>query len=109
VYPRAGMDDVEKRNFFILPGFELRPLGRPARSQSLYRLSYPGSLTTDDRNYLRYQRSKGYIRVKFSFNVWRATLRLHFPLSNIRVETYSSYLTGNTLRLRYRAQPVNAV
>jgi hypothetical protein len=26
-----------------LPGLELRPLGRPARSQSLYRLSYPGS------------------------------------------------------------------
>jgi hypothetical protein len=26
-----------------LPGLELRPLGRPARSQSLYRLRYPGS------------------------------------------------------------------
>jgi hypothetical protein len=25
------------------PGLELRPFGRPARSQSLYRLSYPGS------------------------------------------------------------------
>jgi hypothetical protein len=27
----------------ILPGLELRPLGRPGRSQSLYRLRYPGS------------------------------------------------------------------
>jgi hypothetical protein len=42
VGPRAGLDDVEKRKIFTLPGFELRPLGRPARSQSLYRLSYPG-------------------------------------------------------------------
>jgi hypothetical protein len=29
---RAGLDDLEKRKFFTLPGFELRPLGRPARS-----------------------------------------------------------------------------
>jgi hypothetical protein len=33
---------VEKRNFLPLPELELRPLGRPARSQSLYRLRYPG-------------------------------------------------------------------
>jgi hypothetical protein len=41
--PRAGLDDVEKRKFLTLPGPELRPLGRPARRQSLYRLRYPGS------------------------------------------------------------------
>jgi hypothetical protein len=41
VDPRAGLDDVEKRKFLTLPGLELRPLGRPARSQLLYRLSYP--------------------------------------------------------------------
>jgi hypothetical protein len=39
VGPRAGLDDVEKRNFLILPELELRPLGRSARNQSLYRLS----------------------------------------------------------------------
>jgi hypothetical protein len=44
VDPRAGLDDVEKRKFLTLPGFELRLLGRPARSQSLYRLRYPGSI-----------------------------------------------------------------
>jgi hypothetical protein len=43
VGPRAGMDEMEKTKFFILPGLELRLLGRPARSQSLYRLRYPGS------------------------------------------------------------------
>jgi hypothetical protein len=40
---RAGLDDVKKRKFFTLLGLELRLLGHPARSQSLYRLSYPGS------------------------------------------------------------------
>jgi hypothetical protein len=42
VDPRAGLDDVEKRKFLILPALELRPVGRPARSQSLYRLRYLG-------------------------------------------------------------------
>jgi hypothetical protein len=43
VNPRAGLDDVEKRKFLTLPGLELWPLGRPARSQSPYQLRYPGS------------------------------------------------------------------
>jgi hypothetical protein len=34
-----------KRIFLILPGLELRPLGRPSRSQSLYRLRYRDSFT----------------------------------------------------------------
>jgi hypothetical protein len=38
VVPRAGLDDVEERKIFILPGLELRPLGCPARSRTLYRL-----------------------------------------------------------------------
>jgi hypothetical protein len=29
---RAGLDDLEKRKFLTLPGLEIRPLGRPARS-----------------------------------------------------------------------------
>jgi hypothetical protein len=41
--PRAGLDDVEKRTFLALPGLEFRPLGRAARSQSLYRLRSPSS------------------------------------------------------------------
>jgi hypothetical protein len=35
---RACLDDVEKRKYLTLPGLELRHLGRPARSQSLYYL-----------------------------------------------------------------------
>jgi hypothetical protein len=37
---------VEKRQFLILPGLELRILGLPAYSQSLYRLRYRGSAFT---------------------------------------------------------------
>jgi hypothetical protein len=57
VGPTAGLDDVEKRKFLTLPGFELRPLGRPAFSQSLYRLRYPGSWN-DDRPIVIRLRSK---------------------------------------------------
>jgi hypothetical protein len=38
VDPRAGLDDVEKKKFFTIPGLEPRLLRRPARSQSLYHL-----------------------------------------------------------------------
>jgi hypothetical protein len=44
VNPRVVLDDVKKRKFLTLPGLELGPLGRPASSQSLYRLRYPCSM-----------------------------------------------------------------
>jgi hypothetical protein len=44
VDPRTGLDDVEKRKLLTLAGLELRPFGRPARSQELYRLRYPKSM-----------------------------------------------------------------
>jgi hypothetical protein len=44
VDPRTGLNDVEKRKLLTLPGLELRPLGHPARSQSICRLHYIGSL-----------------------------------------------------------------
>jgi hypothetical protein len=36
--PRASLAYIEKGTFLILPRLELRPLGRPSCSQSLYRL-----------------------------------------------------------------------
>jgi hypothetical protein len=42
VGPTTGLEEVEKRKFFTLPGLELT-LGRQVRNQSLYRLRYPGS------------------------------------------------------------------
>jgi hypothetical protein len=39
-------EDMDKWKFLTLSGLELRPLGRPARSESLYRLSYPGAVTS---------------------------------------------------------------
>jgi hypothetical protein len=47
VGPRAGLEAMEKRKILPLPRLELRPLGRPARSPSLYRLRYPCCLNED--------------------------------------------------------------
>jgi hypothetical protein len=43
VGPKTGLEDVERRKILSLPGPELRALGHPARSQSLYRLRSPRS------------------------------------------------------------------
>jgi hypothetical protein len=43
VDPWAGLENVQKITFLTLLGLELRPLGRPACSQLLYRLRYSGS------------------------------------------------------------------
>jgi hypothetical protein len=43
MHPRYGLDDLEKIKYLTLQGLELRLLGRPAGSQSLYQLSHPGS------------------------------------------------------------------
>jgi hypothetical protein len=62
VGPRAVLDDVKKRKFLTLPGLELRPLDRPARSQSLYRLRCHGF-------YRERERERGRERVCFSYFV----------------------------------------
>jgi hypothetical protein len=55
---RTCLDEVEKRKFLTLPGFELRPLGRPALSQSLYRPLYPGSMDKIKYNMIRMIKSR---------------------------------------------------
>jgi hypothetical protein len=45
---RTGLDDVENSKFLTLLGLEIRPLVLLARSQSLYRLRYPGSLRVNE-------------------------------------------------------------
>jgi hypothetical protein len=66
VDPRAGLDHMEKRKFLTLPGLELRPLGRVARSQSLYRLRYPGSYPSPlvRHNIRANEPRRGHIRYK---------------------------------------------
>jgi hypothetical protein len=48
--PRVALDDMEKRKFLILLWLELRPLVRPARSQSLCRQRYLSYLYQLDSN-----------------------------------------------------------
>jgi hypothetical protein len=49
------MDDVKKRKFLTTEVLELRLIGRPEHSQSLYRLCYPGFCTSTGR----YQNFRG--------------------------------------------------
>jgi hypothetical protein len=51
---RVCMDNLEKRNFLPLPELELRPLGPPVRSQSLYRVRYPDSVRVNYSLYTAY-------------------------------------------------------
>jgi hypothetical protein len=62
VGPRACLDDAKKRKFLTLPGLELRPLGRPARRESLYRLRYPGSHTPGRLSYTTLRFAKSWSR-----------------------------------------------
>jgi hypothetical protein len=50
---------VENGKFLPPPGLELRPLGRPARSQSLYRLPYSSSYPLGTPRFLYVAESKG--------------------------------------------------
>jgi hypothetical protein len=67
----ASLDDLEKRKYLTLSRLELRLLGRPARSQSLYRLRHPGSHVPEDSilkeycqifNILHIKRNEAYLK-----------------------------------------------
>jgi hypothetical protein len=47
--PGTGLDEVEKRKFLTLLGLELRSICRPAHSQALYRLRFPGSFLVNKK------------------------------------------------------------
>jgi hypothetical protein len=51
VGPRASLNEVENRKFLTLSRLKIQPLGRPARSHSLYRTHYLGSLSYPYKEY----------------------------------------------------------
>jgi hypothetical protein len=57
----AGLDDVEERKFLTLPGLEIRPLGRPARSQSLHWLRQKQNLELQNMNIFK-RKQISYVR-----------------------------------------------
>jgi hypothetical protein len=61
VDPRAGLDDLEKKKFLTLPGLEL-----PALSQSLYRLSYPGSFSL----YIHLRPENQFLKVQYTVSLF---------------------------------------
>jgi hypothetical protein len=58
------------------------------------------TLLTNNLSLYILRRKKNY---NTQFNSFKPEIRLR------SIQKFSSYLTGNTLRLRYKAQPVNAV
>jgi hypothetical protein len=65
----ARLDDVEKWKFLTLPGLELRLLGRPARSQSIYRLIHsPGLSEGKYENVNQDGRFQVGVQVRFPWN-----------------------------------------
>jgi hypothetical protein len=72
VSPRTNLDNMEKTKILPLLELEIQPLSHPARSQSLCRLLYPGSLTDP------------FILLKWS--VYITVIGHHFP-KNLKVLT----------------------
>jgi hypothetical protein len=100
VDPRAGPDDVEKRKFLTPPGLELRPLGRPASSQSLYRLRYLGyslSIKIYTKNDLFTKKEKNQImsfRHTRILNCFSSSLanEVHYQFQRILAMVYYTWL-----------------
>jgi hypothetical protein len=93
VDPSAGLDDVEKRKFLTLLGLELRPLGRLASSQSLYRLNYPSPFT-----WIKIDLKSFHGKCEISFLPFP-----YFPLLLAPVTPllrYSSHVSNNSLSRR---------
>jgi hypothetical protein len=81
---------MEKRKFLTLPGLELRPLGHPAHSQSLYRSQPPPH---ENSGYVKLSR----INRKISGN----TL---YMLPHIRIwATYHYFPEGTTYAVSFKA------
>jgi hypothetical protein len=94
--PKIWLDDVEYRKFSPLPDLELRPLGHPARSQTLYRLLctlFPTLLETCIAKEYRLD-SRGSIRGKA-----RDFSALHSVKTGSKVHPAShSMFTGDSFR-----------
>jgi hypothetical protein len=74
----TGLDNVERRKILPLQGLELRPLCRPARSQSLFRLSYPGPFLICGRSFVL--EFGGEHRKTTDNSVWKADFGRRFEL-----------------------------
>jgi hypothetical protein len=83
VEPRAGLDDVERKIIVPLTGLEVRPLGRPANSPSLYRLRNPvewDSFNNDPRNWEYSIRMPSDCGERWTVT-WKETVKVWFKVS----------------------------
>jgi hypothetical protein len=95
--PIAGLGDLEKRKFLTLPGFELRPLRRPARSQSLHRLRYPGSIVAEYRTKIKSVRPIKPVWRKLAFRVWATSVYIVVFLKTTHTKFYLEKLSPQNI------------
>jgi hypothetical protein len=62
VDPRAGLADVEKRQFLTLPGLELQPLGRPPVASRYTDYDIPDLYNVEREDNYESNNSDGYAR-----------------------------------------------
>jgi hypothetical protein len=94
VGPRAGLYAAEKRKILTLPGLELRTVGCPARSQSLYRLRYCYNLVEINLFPRLLCKNLKYINYNFACSfVWMWIL-----VSDVEGRTYGRHLRTDCWR-----------
>jgi hypothetical protein len=93
--PRTGLDNVKKRKILPLKGLELRPLGRPARNQSLYRVRETKSLG-------RWTRHRDFLTKSWTSLDFRLSQRWLLSVSkDVRASSFGSRLA----KFRSNIQP----
>jgi hypothetical protein len=100
----AGADDVERRKILTLPALKLRPLGRPAHSQSLYRLRYPGSLLEMVLCCKKYQGLKQICVTKDDDKTKKLLLEITISHSTIII---SAFISNTTCFLEFLSSAIN--
>jgi hypothetical protein len=98
----TDMNSVETRKFLLIPGLELRSLDIPTRSQSLYRLRYPGSVQEDSKGIitcmidcrLGFGLESGFIG-HFNARLQRDHYSIHYVFSFYCVFTSRSLVTAS--------------
>jgi hypothetical protein len=89
---RVDLDDIAEIKILDLLGLEAEPLGRPARSQSLYRLSY----------------SSGEAELAYKLSAPVNSSALHVRDSNVMMNTGLEILTGFQVSISLQSETQRA-
>jgi hypothetical protein len=95
---------MEKRKLLTPSGLELRPLGLPARSQSLYRLRYP-SFSYTDRGLVYSAKASIFIRDKTIFSSERMLHKDYYRKNSVAKISLAVIVKGLGTKTKWLAVP----